>query len=511
MQTNRFFSLNKVGNQVILAFVVCIVFYVLNIAYNLSGIATLDESVGRIYNDRMLSITSLLEADRDSYQSNLALSHALLLKSKDQQSDQLATLYDEVISNLDQVKERFDRFKDSHMKTGKDDHPAFETFSNNYQQVKSISTNLNSLLKTGQLAEMQRIYLGEYQSSFEKMRDAMDQLTSVSYTLAEADFNENAEKSEDISVNAIAFFVVLLVIMLLVGFFLTTRITRQLGCEPFEAAMIARNLSKGIFKIDIRKKKDMGLYKDLKDMVSTLSVATTQMSKIADHLNIAANDLSDGSGEISAGASKQAVSAEEVAASMEQMSAAIEMNNKHARETETMSTISAQEVKAGNDSVKSTVSNMRAITEKIKVIDSIFRQTNLLALNAAVEAARAGEHGKGFAVVATEIRKLAENSQNAAEEIDQLSKESLEVANQSGNLLNAVVPNIEKTAELVKQIVVSTSEQTTSTMQVNNAIQQLNQIVQQNAANSEEIAASSESLRELASQLKKSMSFFKTS
>ena len=509
MQSNNFFSFNKVRNQVILAFAVSILFYILNIIYNFSGISTLDESVKRIYKDRMLSIASLLEADRDSYQSNLALSHALLLKSKGLQDDQVKTLYSDITSNLQQLKERFYKFKESHLQSGGEKHPAFDRFSENYVNVEQISNNLNELLMNDQLDEMQRIYLSDYQTSFGTMRDAIDQLTNISYDLAEADFETNKVMSKDISRTSVIFFCTLLFLMLLSGYLLTTRINKQLGCEPYEAAMIARNLSKGILKIDISKKRDIGLFKDLKDMVSTLSVATTEMARIANHLNVAANDLSVGSGEISTGASKQAVSAEEVAASMEEMTAAIEMNNKNARETEAMSSLSAKEVKAGNDSVASTVSNMRAITEKVKVIDSIFRQTNLLALNAAVEAARAGEHGKGFAVVAAEIRKLAENSQSAAEEIDQLSKESLDVANQSGDMLNAVVPNIEKTVELVQQIVVSTSEQTSSTMQVNNAIQQLNQIVQQNAANSEEIAASSESLRELANQLKKSISFFK--
>ncbi|MEL7148130.1 MAG: methyl-accepting chemotaxis protein, partial [Bacteroidota bacterium] len=155
--------------------------------------------------------------------------------------------------------------------------------------------------------------------------------------------------------------------------------------------------------------------------------------------------------------------------------------------------------------------NMRAITDKVTVIDSIARQTNLLALNAAVEAARAGEHGKGFAVVAAEIRKLAEHSQQAAVEIDTLTKESLAVANRSGEMLNSVAPNIERTAELVKQIVTSTSEQTSSTAQVNLAIQQLNQVVQQNAANSEEIATSSETLRNLADKMRHAIAFFKVS
>jgi methyl-accepting chemotaxis protein len=153
---------------------------------------------------------------------------------------------------------------------------------------------------------------------------------------------------------------------------------------------------------------------------------------------------------------------------------------------------------------------MRNIAEKISIIEEIARNTNLLALNAAIEAARAGEHGKGFAVVAAEVRKLAENSQKAASEISELSKTSVDIAEQAGELLTKIVPDIQKTAELVQEISAASSEQKSGTEQINKAIMQLDGVIQQNASASEEMASMAEELSSQAEQLQATMEFFTT-
>jgi methyl-accepting chemotaxis protein len=190
------------------------------------------------------------------------------------------------------------------------------------------------------------------------------------------------------------------------------------------------------------------------------------------------------------------------------MTANIRQNADNAMETEKIAVQASGDAREGGDAVNQTVGAMKEIAGKIMIIEEISRQTNLLALNAAIEAARAGEHGKGFAVVAAEVRKLAERSQKAAGEINELSTNSVEVAEKAGTVLDALVPNIQKTAELVQEIAASSREQDAGADQIAKSIQQLDAVIQQNASASEEIASTSEELSGQSEQLAEMISFF---
>lgn len=246
-----------------------------------------------------------------------------------------------------------------------------------------------------------------------------------------------------------------------------------------------------------------------KEMIMQLRESIGTIVSGAENISTASHQMSATAQQISQGATEQAGSIEQVSASIEQMSANIQQNTSNSKQTEKIATLAAKDINESNDSVGQTVGSMKTIVNKISIVGEIARQTNLLALNAAVEAARAGEHGKGFAVVAAEVRKLAERSQLAAAEINEVSKVSVDIAQRSGNLLRNLVPNIQKTADLVKEISVSSVEQNSVANQINTAIQQLNQVVQQNAASSEEMAAGSEELNTQAEQLRNAVAFFK--
>jgi len=220
-------------------------------------------------------------------------------------------------------------------------------------------------------------------------------------------------------------------------------------------------------------------------------------------------ELSATAQQLSQGATEQAASAEEISSSMEEMTSSIKHNSDNSSQTEKIAVKSAADAKAGGKAVTETVAAMKEIATKISIIEEIARQTNLLALNAAIEAARAGEHGKGFAVVASEVRKLAERSQAAAGEISTLSSRSVQVAETAGEMLTKMVPDIQRTAELVQEISASSREQDTGAEQINKAIQQLDMVIQQNASASEEMASTSEELSGQAEQLKDSISFFR--
>jgi methyl-accepting chemotaxis protein len=192
------------------------------------------------------------------------------------------------------------------------------------------------------------------------------------------------------------------------------------------------------------------------------------------------------------------------------MASSIQQNADNARTTDKLASKAAQDARTSGEAVIHTVSAMKQVAEKIGIIEEIARKTDLLALNAAVEAARAGEHGKGFAVVASEVRKLAERSQAAAAEISRLTVDGVQTAEGAGQMLTRLVPDIQKTAELVREIAAASSEQNTGASQINKAIQQLDQVIQQNSASSEEIASTAEELSSQAELLQSTIGFFRT-
>lgn len=247
----------------------------------------------------------------------------------------------------------------------------------------------------------------------------------------------------------------------------------------------------------------------LNKTILTLHQLISTVVNNSQNIMSASSQMSDAANQLSEGASNQASSVEEISSSMEEMTANIQQNTSNSRETEKISKKSTIEIEESKDSVLETVDSMKLIATKISIIGEIARQTNLLALNAAVEAARAGEHGKGFAVVASEVRKLAERSQLAAAEIDEVSSASVNIAVRSGKMLNEVVPSIQKTSDLVQDITASSVEQSLGAEQINSAIQNLNHVVQDNAATAEQMAAGAEELNAMANDLMASVSKFK--
>jgi methyl-accepting chemotaxis protein len=240
----------------------------------------------------------------------------------------------------------------------------------------------------------------------------------------------------------------------------------------------------------------------LASLMHDVRIAADALTNASEQVNATAQSLSQS-------ASEQASSVENTSDEVELLTASVKQNAQSAKITDGIATKSAKEATEGGEAVVQTVVAMRKIAAKISIVDDIAYQTNMLALNAAIEAARAGEHGKGFAVVAAEVRKLAERSQIAAREIDELAAGSVSVSERAGGFLKEMIPSIYKTSTLVQEIAIASESQSSGLANINSAMSQLSHATQQNASTSEQLAATAEELSDQAEQLQSLIQFFK--
>ncbi len=423
-------------------------------------------------------------------------------------SDQIASLHQKINQSTQKIRDVADKIATS---TDPNVVAAINKFKPLFEERVPLSSQILDLAS-----------LNTAESNAQAAKQSMGKALDISYTIygvldeVAADIDANLKNTDDatdaeyaqsrnILLGAIG---LLCAFSLAVAFWMSISISRSLR----NAGNVMGRVADGdlTWKAEKLPKDEIGdLLLLVNTMVERLRSVVADALVASDNVSAGSQQLSSASEQIAQGATEQASSAEEASSSMEEMASNIKQNADNAAQTEKIARQSAKDAETSGQAVTQAVAAMQTIAEKIGIVQEIARQTDLLALNAAVEAARAGEHGRGFAVVASEVRKLAERSQAAATEISQMSVDTVASAQQAGDMLNRLVPDIRKTAELVSEISAACREQDIGAAQINQAIQQLDKVTQQNAGASEEMSATSEELAAQAEELQASIAFFR--
>lgn len=491
----------------------------------------------------MLSISKAISEVR-----RLSYVHVL-----ERDKDQKLKIDEQLQGQVDEVYKEFENYKllvnsDEDGTLLENEIKAFEVY--NQKREKAISLSRKNIQAA---ATKVLLYTTE---EAEQLTQALDEHIAFNEELGKNGAENALTAIWQAVVIQVSIAIAVIVLVFTVGMMILRNIMSSLGGEPQEVAEIANQIAQGNTSISIQlnagdqnslkasMKKMADIIQDIvhdlsekmsalaegdlrvritKDYIGDFSTIKDSTNGMIDRLKNTIVETQNAMDQMAAASSQVSITAQNLSTSavsmtdnlksttaeIDKIATSISQNAESAASTNDIALNASNKAVQGGEAVDKTMTVMRDIANNISIIEDIAEQTNLLALNAAIEAARAGEHGRGFAVVADEVRALAAKSQKAAQEISDITLNSVKISEHAGNLLKEVVPQIHQTSELIQSIASTSIEQNTRVEQINLSMQQLDEITQQNSSGSEELASTSEEMTVQAEQLKRMMDFFK--
>jgi methyl-accepting chemotaxis protein len=496
----------KIWQRLYFVFLLIIIITVANLLFNLKGMDSSRQSVENI-NNSLRSITCLLEADRDAYKSSIAISQALNIDSSS--GDQIQILVKEIKNNKEEVMKRYQNFTETFDVSKKEEFKVLDkNFREDYAFLSEMTDTIVRKINKGDFGSAWHLYYNDYNKYFYPTRESLTQLSAIHQEESALAFKDIIAIQNELKTTQLLLFAAVISIFILSGIILTRSISAPLD----HSLEVTDEVAKGNLAVNIglTGNDETGtVLKSLKSMTDQFRKMILSIKNITENLLSGSRKLSDASINLSQGTSIQASACREIASSMEEISVSISGNNDKVRRTKVITLNTAETIEKASISVDETIQSIKIILQKISVINEISFKTNMLAINASIEAARAGTYGKGFAVVAGEVKKLADNSREAAAEINEISVKTTQMANYSGELLKKILPEVKTNAVFIEEISRSTEIQNTNISQIAKAVDDLSKIVQQNSALSDELSASAEELNIQTENLMTSVALFR--